>query len=167
MKREEFQTLNNFGLREIDTSKRLITARLRHIDPELMYHADYAVTLAKTQFYPSVVFKVVDINLGEHTEGSKHYEGKAIDGYYYDTEKGIILPLPVQFFLFQLAGFKGIGVYPEHKEPKLHGDVRDQDNVSAWYAYYVTEPDENGEKKRVQKYEYNRLKLAEVLGICA
>lgn len=163
MTKKEFKTLDNFGLLEKDFSGRLITTRRRHIEPELMYCADYTVGLVK-KYDPDIIFVVVDINLGEHTDGSFHYKGMAIDGFFYDTVKKIILPLPIQYYFMTLGGFKGIGIYPEHKQPKVHGDVRDQRHLSVWYAYYG-EIVKDGKKVKIQKYEYDRLKLAEVLGI--
>lgn len=158
IKKEEFDTLKHFKFTETDVKERIITAKIYHIEPELMYRTDYTVGLVK-KYYPNAVFIVVDINQGEHTEGSLHDEGKAIDGYFYDRVKKIILPLSVQYYFMTLGGFKGIGVYPEHRRPKVHSDIREQKYLSVWYAYYM---EENGEK--VQKYEYNRKKIMEVLG---
>jgi len=163
MTKEEFETLKNFKLIEKDIKGRLITTRLHHIEPELMHRTDYAVGLVK-KYYPNVIFIVVDINLGKHTFGSLHYEGEAIDGFFYDAVKKMILPLPVQYYYMTLGGFKGVGVYPEHKQPKIHGDIRDQKHLSVWYAYYG-EIIKKGKKVKVQKYEYDRMKIAEVLGI--
>jgi len=157
MTETQIQRLHNFNLNESDVYGRKIFKRYSDIQTELMERTDYSVSLAK-EYLPNVIFRVVDINLGIHTEGSLHYDGKAIDGFFEDTKENSILPLGLQYFLISLGGFKGLGVYPEHTEPKIHADIRDQDNVSVWYAYYSEKP------KKKQLYEYNRLKVAEVLG---
>jgi len=164
MTEKEFKTLKNFSPLEADLSGRLIIGKRKRIVPELMYCADYTVSLVK-RYHPDVIFIVVDINRGEHTDGSFHYSGKAIDGFFYDTKRKMILPLPMQYYYMTLGGFKGIGVYPEHKQPKVHGDIREQKHLSVWYAYYDTVI-ENGKEVRIQNYEYNRLKIAKVLEIC-
>lgn len=59
-----------------------------------------------------------------HVENSQHYLGKASDGYLY-TDKGGPLHLDLQFITAMIAGFTGIGLYPEWHTPGLHTDVRD------------------------------------------
>jgi hypothetical protein len=88
---------------------------------------DKAITLVK-EIYGGVngQFIVHDINQGQHSEGSKHYSGEAIDGHF----RGLNL-FQTAMILFK-AHFSGIGIYPDWKHKGVHADIRDQDHVSTW-----------------------------------
>jgi len=143
MTREEIKELKNFSPDEKDVYKRLIFEKYEEINPELMARIDYAVSEAKK--YYKTRFIVHDINLGEHSDGSQHYLGRAIDGHF------TYVPLERQFFFCMLAGFKGIGIYYDWKTLGVHADIRDQDVLSVWYR--------NGE------YNYNRKDFLEEIGL--
>ena len=160
VEREEFAQLKNFGLREKDSYGRLITARLRHIEPDLMAKADYMVGIAKKYFDPYAYFIVHDINLGEHSEDSFHYSGEAIDGHFKK------LTLAQMFYCAQLAGFKGIGAYgcDAWDNPGIHADVREQVHQLVWYGW----EDEVWDAKLQETvptlvYEYNRKDVFEYI----
>ena len=144
MTNKQLKELKNFSVGEKDIYGRKIFNMMGAIDPMLMERIDYAVTLGKGLF-SNTFFVVHDINQGEHSKGSLHYEGKAIDGHFKH------LPLERQWFLCTLAGFKGIGVYYDWDHVGVHCDIRDQDVMSVWYK--------NGE------YNYNRIDLMERLGL--
>ena len=144
MTHKQVKELKNFSADEKDIYGRKIFSMMGAIDPMLMERIDYAVTLGKGLF-SNTFFVVHDINQGEHSKGSLHYEGKAIDGHFKH------LPLERQWFLCTLAGFKGIGVYYDWDHVGVHCDIRDQDVMSVWYK--------NGE------YNYNRIDLMERLGL--
>ena len=148
---EEFKKLAHFSPGEKDVFGRAIAARAEGIDLKLMLALDYMVGLAK-RFYPDVRFIVHDINQGEHSRGSLHEQGKAVDGHFQG------LKLPTQWYFAVLGGFRGIGAYGSGvwDNPGIHVDVRDQDNVTVWYAYKG-----NGN----QLYEYDRRKVAEYLAL--
>jgi len=158
MTQKQLKELKNFSVGEKDIYGRKIFNMMGAIDPMLMERIDYAVTLGKGLF-SNTFFVVHDINQGEHSKGSLHYEGKAIDGHFAH------LPLERQWFLCMLAGFKGIGIYPEHKTPDIHADIRDQDVVSVWRGYYTLHINKDGKEEIVQDYEYDRLDFMELLGI--
>ena len=131
MEREEFSQLKNFSLKEKDCYGRIITAKLKDVQVELMVKADYMVSLAKKYFHPKAYFIVGDINLGKHSDDSYHYQGMAIDGTFRT------LTLMQMFYCAQLAGFKGVGAYGGDvwKTPGIHGDIREQEHQSVWYAW--------------------------------
>ncbi len=127
MTRDEIRTLSNFSYAEKDVYDRKIFGQYEGVSFELMQTVDGMVSLAKNE-YPGTKFIVHDINMGKHGLGSKHYDGKAIDGHL----EGV--PLRIQFMLAIKAGFTAIGGYGKGiwKAPGIHADIRDQDYVSMW-----------------------------------
>ena len=124
---EQFRKLDNFHEQETDIYKRLLTSNLKGISNILMCKMDNAITLAKEYFnYARGQFIVHDINSGDHSGKSLHYEGKAIDGHF------IGLNLYETVMIGLKAGFNGIGYYPNWKSKGVHFDIRKQNHVSTW-----------------------------------
>ena len=149
---DQFRKLSNFHEQETDIYKRLLTSNLKGVSNTLMRKMDNAITLAKEYFnYARGQFIVHDINSGNHSGKSLHYEGKAIDGSFVD------IPIREQFMLMLKAGFTGVGCYTEKvwTHPGIHADIRSQPHVSIWLC--------NERKLGKQIYEYNFRKIMDWL----
>ena len=130
MTKHEISLLRNFSEYEKDVYGRHIFEKAYEIDPVLMERVDKMVDFAK-QEYGTVrgQFVVHDINLGDHSTGSLHYKGMAIDGHFKDVN------LSISAMLLMKYGFKGVGLYPQWNNKGFHADIRNTDTVTTWVHY--------------------------------
>ena len=117
MTEHDISQLKNFSILEKDIFRRAIFGDAFIISADLMMMADDMVTFAK-QEYPGAYCIVHDINRGEHSENSLHYQGKAIDLHMGGMTLGQTARIAMRYF------FGGIGLYPGWNNPGLHLDVR-------------------------------------------
>ena len=109
--------LKNFSQYEKDIYGREIFGDAFIISTDLMWMVDDMVTYAKG-VYRNAICIVHDINNGEHSENSLHYNGKAIDLHMEGMTLGQSVRIAMRYF------FGGIGVYPDWKHGGLHLDIR-------------------------------------------
>ncbi len=128
MKREDFQRIEHFTMKEIpgwDKMKFEVIKRLdemRHGDGEAMKWY-FIITSAYREGKPGVRY-------------SYHHDGMAIDGMMIDRKTHLPLPLPKQFIIAERWGWGGIGLYPFWARPGLHLDIRpysEYDRHARWY----------------------------------
>ena len=117
MQEIDIKQLKNFSLTERDIFGREIFRDAFIISSDLVMMTDDMVTFAKQQ-YPGAYCLVHDINLGKHSRGSCHYDGKAIDLHIEGMMLGHMARIAMRYF------FGGIGLYPDWKHPGLHLDIR-------------------------------------------
>jgi len=113
----DIKQLKNFSPNERDIFGREIFRDAFIISSDLMMMTDDMVTFAKQQ-YPGAYCLVHDINLGKHSRGSCHYDGKAIDLHLEGMMLGHMARIAMRYF------FGGIGLYPDWNTPGLHLDIR-------------------------------------------
>ena len=123
MTEQDISQLKNFSILEKDIKGRAIFGDAFIISSDLMMTIDDMVTFAK-QEYPGAYCMVHDINRGEHSENSLHYQGKAIDLHMEGMTPGQTARIAMRYF------FGGIGIYPDWKHPGLHLDIRN--NPTTW-----------------------------------
>jgi len=117
MTEHDISQLKNFSLNERDIKGREIFRDAFIISADLMMMTDDMVTFAKQQ-HPGAYCLVHDINLGKHSRGSCHYDGKAIDLHIEGMMLGHMARIAMRYF------FGGIGLYPDWNTPGLHLDIR-------------------------------------------
>jgi len=117
MTEHDISQLKNFGLTERDIFGREIFRDAFIISADLMMMTDDMVTYAKG-VYRNAICIVHDINNGEHSENSLHYNGKAIDLHMEGMTLGEQSRIAMRYF------FGGMGLYPDWKHPGLHLDIR-------------------------------------------
>lgn len=132
MTREDIDTLKNFSWDERDVFGRRIFEKHEEIKLWFMQAFDWFVSTVKDVYgQRDGRFIVHDINQGEHSKFSYHYEGKAIDGHF----DGLTLP---QMGLLSLAKWwQGIGLYPDWNQPGIHIDHRTEGNGLNDIAHWV------------------------------
>ena len=114
---QTIRQLKNFSLHERDIFGREIFADPFIISSDLMMMVDDMVTFTKQQ-YPHTYCRVHDINGGKHSEGSRHYDGRAIDFDMVGLTIGQQARIAMRYF------FGGVGLYPDWNTPGLHLDIR-------------------------------------------
>ena len=117
MDTRDIKQLKNFSPNERDIFGREIFGDAFIISIELMWMVDDMVTYAKG-VYRNAICIVHDINNGEHSENSLHYNGKAIDLHMEGMTLGEQSRIAMRYF------FGGMGLYPDWKHPGLHLDIR-------------------------------------------
>ena len=124
---EGFARLHNFHESELDYRGRPIISKCSLIKLDLITRLDKSVSLAKEHYgRDRGKFKIHDFVLDKHSENSKHYTGEAVDGHFYG------LSLYESVLIGMIAGFTGIGYYPEANTPFVHFDIREQDYITTW-----------------------------------
>jgi hypothetical protein len=123
MTEHDISQLKNFSIPEKDIFGRPIFGDSYIISADLMYMVDDMVTFCK-QEYPGSYCIVHDINRGDHTENSLHYQGKAIYLHMGKMTLGQTARIAMRYF------FGGVGLYPEWAHPGVHLDVRH--NPTTW-----------------------------------
>lgn len=127
MQIEDFYKLSNFHVNELDIKNRPIISKISRIKLKLMTRLDKAVIIAKESFgIEAGQFIIHCIMLGEHSKGSKHNTGEAVDGHF----RGLNLYQSVMVGF--KAGFHGIGYYIWWNSTGVHFDIRNQSHISTW-----------------------------------
>jgi len=147
---EDIHKLHNFSLNEKTIFGTYAFEKYWEIDADFMFRVDNTVTIAK-QIYgkKNGAFIVHDFNLLKHKKDSFHY---AVNDHLCIAGDGHFVGIPPieAYILFSKAGFRAFGWYPEWNNPGYHIDMRPQDHISTWTAYYVRE-----KGKQIQKYDNN------------
>lgn len=140
MKIDDFYTLKNFHVTELDIYGRLLTEDIDVIEEQLMLQVDAMVSMAKEYFGTYAGrFYVHSIVSGKHTKGSKHDIGQAIDGHF----EGLNLYQSVMVAM--KAGVRGIGYYTWWNSQGIHVDIRSQAHTSTWASF----------KRGTYEYDYS------------